>query len=68
MAASFWLLLAPVLTGAFIGLFVAFLFERDDPVVFFGLLAGARVALLLRCRLAHAGARARILSGHSPFG
>ena len=68
MAASFWLLLAPVLTGAFIGLFVAFLFERDDPVVFFGLLAGALVALLLRCRLAHAGARARILSGHSPFG
>ena len=68
MAASFWLLLAPVLAGAFVGLFVAFLFERDDPFVFFGLLAGALVALILRCRLTSTGARARILSGHSPFG
>jgi len=68
MAAPFWLLLAPVLTGAFVGLLVGFLFERDDPVVFFGLLASALVALLLRCRLASTGARARVLSGHSPFG
>jgi hypothetical protein len=68
MAASFWLLLAPLLTGAFVGLLVAFLLEEDNPWRWFGLLAGAAVALLLRLRLAAAGARARILSGNSPFG
>ena len=68
MSASFWLLLAPLLTGGFIGLLVAFLLERDDPVVFFVLLGSAVLVLLLRCRLASAGARARILAGHSPFG
>lgn len=68
MASWFWLACAPLLTGAFIGLLVAVLLERDDPVVFFGLLGGALLALLLRCRLASAGARARILAGHSPFG
>jgi hypothetical protein len=68
MAASFWLLLAPLLTGAFVGLLVAFLLEEDNPWRWFGLLVGAVVALLLRLRLATAGARARILSGHSPFG
>lgn len=68
MSSAAWLLLAPLLTGVFIGLLVAFLLEGDDPGAFFGLLGGALVALLLRCRLASAGARARILSGHSPFG
>ena len=68
MAASFWLLLAPLLTGAFVGLLVAFLLEEDNPWRWFGLLVGAVVALLLRLRLATAGARARILSGNSPFG
>ena len=68
MSALFWLLLAPLLTGGCIGLFVGFLIERDDPVLFFVLLAGALFVLLLRCRLASAGARARILAGHSPFG
>jgi hypothetical protein len=68
MAASFWLLLAPLLTGAFVGLLVAFLLEEDNFWRWFGLLAGAAVALLLRLRLAAAGARARILSGNSPFG
>ena len=68
MSASCWLLLAPLLTGAFVGLFVAFLLEGDEPVRFFALLAGAVLALLLRLRLTSAGARARILAGHSPFG
>ena len=68
MAASFWLLLAPLLTGAFVGLLVAFLLEEDNFWRWFGLLAGAAIALLLRLRLAAAGARARILSGNSPFG
>ena len=68
MAASFWLLLAPLLTGAFVGLVVAFLLEEDNPWRWIGLLAGAVAALLLRLRLAAAGARARILSGNSPFG
>jgi hypothetical protein len=68
MSAWCWLLLAPLLTGTSVGLFVAFLREGDDPVRFFALLAGAVLALLLRLRLTSAGARARILSGHSPFG
>ena len=67
MAASFWLLLAPLLTGGFIGLLVAFLLEDESPVAFFVLLGCAVLVLLLRCRLASAGARARILAGHSPF-
>ena len=47
MTAS-WLFLGPLLTGAFVGLFVAFLFVRDDPVLFFGLLsAGCRSFLSL---------------------
>ena len=68
MSASFWLLLAPLLTGGFIGLLVAFLLEDESPVAFFVLLGCAVLVLLLRCRLASAGARARILAGHSPFG
>ena len=68
MSASFWLLLAPLLTGGFIGLLVAFLLEGDNPVAFFVLLGCAVLVLLLRCRMASAGARARILAGHSPFG
>lgn len=68
MSALCWLLLAPLLTGGFVGLLVAFLIERDDPVVCFVLLGCAVLVLLLRCRLASAGARARILAGHSPFG
>ena len=68
MSALCWLLLAPLLTGGFIGLLVAFLLERDDPVPFFVLLGCAVLVLLLRVRLAAAGARARILAGHSPFG
>jgi hypothetical protein len=68
MAAPFWLFLAPLLTGAFVGLLVAFLLEEDNPWRWAGLLAGAVAALLLRLRLANAGARARMLSGNSPFG
>ena len=68
MAPSPWLLCAPLLTGAFVGLLVAFLHVRDDPVLFFGLLAGALVVLVLRLRLGGPGARARILSGNTPFG
>ena len=68
MSALFWLLLAPLLTGGFVGLFVAFLLEREAPVAFFVLLGCAVFVLLLRVRLASAGARARILAGHSPFG
>tara|TARA_B100001057_G_scaffold345482_1_gene346591 strand:- start:4090 stop:5571 length:1482 start_codon:yes stop_codon:yes gene_type:complete len=68
MALWFWLAFAPLLTGAFVGMLVAFSFQREDPVAFFGLLGGALLALLLRCRLTSAGARARILAGHSPFG
>ena len=68
MSASFWLLLAPLLTGGFVGLLVAFLLEGDSPVAFFVLLGCAALVLLLRFRLASAGARARILAGHSPFG
>ena len=68
MAPSAWLLCAPLLTGAFVGLLVAFLHVRDDPVLFFGLLAGALVVLVLRLRLGGPGARARILSGNTPFG
>ena len=61
MSASFWLLLAPLLTGGFVGLLVAFLLEGDSPVAFFVLLGCALLVLLLRFRLASAGARARIL-------
>ena len=68
MAPSAWLLCAPLLTGGFVGLLVAFLHVRDDPVLFFGLLAGALVVLVLRLRLGGPGARARILSGNTPFG
>ena len=68
MASWFWLACAPLLTGAFVAMLVAFSLQREDPVALFGLLGGALIALLLRCRLASAGARARILSGHSPFG
>ena len=68
MASSLWLLCAPLLTGAFVGLLVAFLHVRDDPILFFGLLAGALLALILRVRLGSPGARARVLSGNSPFG
>lgn len=68
MGSSPWLLLAPLLTGAFVGLLVAFLHVRDDPVLFFRLLGGAGLALLLRLRLSAPGARARVLSGNSPFG
>jgi hypothetical protein len=68
MPPSLWLLCAPLLTGAFVGLVVAFLHVRDDPVLFFGLLAGALVVLVLRLRLGGPGARARILSGNTPFG
>ena len=67
MAPSPWLLLAPLLTGASVGLFVAVLLERDDPVRFFVLLAGAALATFLRVRLSSAGARARVLSGNFPF-
>ena len=49
MAASFWLLLAPLLTGASVGLLVAFLLEEDNPWRSVGLLAGTVIALLLRC-------------------
>ena len=68
MSPSPWLLLAPLLTGASMGFFVAVLLERDDPVRFFALLAGALLALFLRTRLGRPGARARILSGNFPFG
>ena len=68
MAASFWLLLAPLLTGASVGLLVAFLLEEDNPWRSVGLLAGTVIALLLRWRLTTAGARSRMLSGNSPFG
>jgi len=68
MAPSPWLLLAPLLTGASVGLFVAVLLERDNPVRFFALLAGAALATFLRVRLSSAGARARVLSGNFPFG
>ena len=51
MAASFWLFLAPLLTGASVGLVVAFLLEEENPWRSVGLLAGAVVALLLRMRL-----------------
>jgi len=62
-----WLLLGPLLTGVAVSLFVAFLHVHDDPVLFFGLLAGAALALFLRARLATPGARARLLSGNFPF-
>jgi len=62
-----WLFLGPLLTGVAVGLFVAFLHVHDDPVLFFGLLGGAALALLLRTRLATPGARARLLSGNFPF-
>jgi hypothetical protein len=68
MSSLHWLLLAPLLTGAFVGLLVAFLHVHDDPVLFFCLLGGATLALLLRLRLGASGARARVLSGNSPFG
>ena len=68
MSASFWLLLAPLLTGGFIGLLVAFLLEGDSPVPFFVLLGCAVLVLVLRCSLTTKGARTRILAGHSPFG
>jgi len=68
MAASVWLFLAPLLTGASVGLVVAFLLEEENPWRSVGLLAGTVVALLLRLRLSTAGARARLLSGNSPFG
>jgi ribosomal protein L37AE/L43A len=68
MSALCWLLFAPLLTGAFIGLIVTFWTESDDVVVSYLLLGCAVLVLLLRLRLASAGARARILAGHSPFG
>ena len=47
MAPSLWLLCANLLTGGFVGLLVATLHARDDPVLFFGLLAGALIVLVL---------------------
>ena len=65
MAAPFWLFLAPLLTGAFVGLLVAFLLEEDNPWRWAGLLVGAVAALLLR--LANAGARARCCRATRPL-
>jgi len=47
MPSTLWLLCAPLLTGALVGLLVAFLHVRDDPVLFFGLLAGVLIALAI---------------------
>ena len=47
MPSTLWLLCAPLLTGALVGLLVAFLHVRDDPVLFFGLLAGVLLALAI---------------------
>ena len=63
-----WLMCGPALTATFIGLLVAFLLEQDDPVLYFSLMGAAILALLLRMRLSRPGARARLLSGNSPFG
>jgi len=68
MSAWVWLLVAPLLTGAFVGLVVTFLLLGDEPVLFFSLLGGATLALFLRLRLSTPGARARLLSGNSPYG
>ncbi len=47
MAPSLWVLCANLLTGGFVGLLVATLHARDDPVLFFGLLTGALIVLAL---------------------
>tara|TARA_X000001036_G_C20691048_1_gene809399 strand:- start:1615 stop:3102 length:1488 start_codon:yes stop_codon:yes gene_type:complete len=66
---NLWLLCAPVLTLGFValGLVVPYLL-RHDSVALFALFPVAILVLMLRLRLATPGARARLLSGNSPFG
>lgn len=68
MKAWVWLVLAPLLTGAFVGLAVTLFILGDKPVPFFSLLGSATLVLLLRLRLVAPGARARLLSGNAPYG
>lgn len=63
-----WLACAPALTASFAALVVAACVLHAKTGATAALVASAVLVLLLRFRLADAGARARILSGHSPFG
>ncbi len=67
-ATALWLACAPALTAGFAALVVAACVVHARPGVTAALASSAAVVLLLRLSLANAGARARILSGHSPFG
>jgi hypothetical protein len=63
-----WLASAPLLVAAFAGLVVSAVLARDNLTLTVVLGVAALLALLLRLRMRAAGARARILSGNTPFG
>ena len=65
---ALWLACAPVLVAAFAALVAGAVLLRDNLVASVLLGAAALLVLLLRLRLGAAGARARLLSGNSPFG
>lgn len=63
-----WVTCGPALTTAFIWMLVSLPVERDDPVLFYSLVIGAMLLLILRIRLSRQDGRARLLSGNSPLG
>ncbi len=68
IATVLWLACAPALTASFAALVVAACVLHAKTGATAAFVSSAVLVLLLRLRLADNGARARLLSGHSPFG
>ena len=68
VSTALWLASAPLLVAAFVALVVVAVLARDNLTLTVVLGVAALLALLLRLRMRAAGARARILSGNTPFG
>jgi ribosomal protein L37AE/L43A len=68
ISTTLWLVCAHTLTASLVGLAVWAVIVRDYADQSFSLLGACALLLVLRFRFRSAGARARLLSGHSPFG
>ena len=67
-ATALWLACAPALTVGFSSVAIVAYVLRHESVVLLALVPAAVLALLLRLRLSSPGARARLLSGNTPYG
>ena len=65
---ALWLACAPALTTSFASVVVVAYVLRHESVVLLALVPAAVLVLLLRLRLSSPGARARLLSGNTPYG